>query len=49
MVPKADISPYVVIRNTKEEVKAFKQPVAAERLVPLTANELKKDTRPRSR
>ena len=25
---------------TKEEVKAFKQPVAAERLVPLTANEL---------
>ncbi len=51
MVPKADISPYVVIRkfgnayvlgdpNTKEEVKAFKQPVAAERLVPLTADEL---------
>ena len=60
LVPKAEISPYVVIRrfgnayvlgdpNTKEEVKAFKQPVAAERLVPLTANELKKDTRPRSR
>ena len=51
LVPKAEISPYVVIRrfgnayvlgdpNTKEEVKAFKQPVAAERLVPLTADEL---------
>jgi hypothetical protein len=51
LVPEAEISPYVVIRrfgnayvlgdpNTKEEVKAFKQPVAAERLVPLTANEL---------
>ncbi len=51
LVPKADVSPYVVIRkfgnayvlgdpNTKEETKAFKQLVAAERLVPLTAGEL---------